>query len=387
MRILYIIPDWLPKESGFTIAFRSFLKSLLVSLGRQDVVTVVHPSQEYYSSVNEYDDRVKFIYSKLFVRYEVLGKKTPYFKKALEPVLRSLVKRRMGQCDVIIIESLFLSESVALLRPIVNNKLTLRVHGSLLEQLSANGDRKELKRILRNIATVGRLSTTTPFYVSYIRRLFSSNGIGCLSEFSIVVNSASNNAIKHSDGKSNKLNLLQLGRQDKNGFFQKGFYDTFIALQYLERNLGQDSSVYSLRIVGSGENEGEVQKLAKALKYIEVELISKAKNAEVLQYIVQADCVLLPSRFEGMSMFVTEALLLGAKVITSLGQGSEFYVNYCNGLAIDTMNPWLYMNALTGLSRHTESDRALIKNKAEQIFGEKIQEDQLSKLILSLNAR
>lgn len=107
-------------------------------------------------------------------------------------------------------------------------------------------------------------------------------------------------------GLKTKYKILQVGRRHK----QKNLETLIRALKYL----GSD---YSLLTSGKGKVD-EYKELAKAEGVLNrIVFVESIKNEEMAQHFAWADCLCHPTRWEGMSLLIVEALASAAVVVTS----------------------------------------------------------------------
>ncbi|EAY5854386.1 glycosyltransferase family 4 protein, partial [Salmonella enterica] len=103
-----------------------------------------------------------------------------------------------------------------------------------------------------------------------------------------------------------KIKIVSLGRLNKEGFYQKGIGDLINAIFLLGDNF---TNFAECTIIGDGEYFEHCEKII--LKFgleTSVKMLRKVKHSELIETLTNSDVVVLPSRFEGMSMFALEAL-------------------------------------------------------------------------------
>lgn len=98
-----------------------------------------------------------------------------------------------------------------------------------------------------------------------------------------------------------------------------------LLLEGLAAHRGGD---WRLRIVGDGVGRGELETLAKALQIDrQVTYIGNRDNMEARRLIASADCLILPSRWDGWGAVVNEAMHCGTFVLVSDACGSAALVD------------------------------------------------------------
>jgi len=84
---------------------------------------------------------------------------------------------------------------------------------------------------------------------------------------------------------------------------------------------------FELVIIGSGPLEDTLRNQARDVLGDKVEWIGRLPSSEVRRQLVLADCLVLPSLYDGWGAVVTEALMCGTAVICSDACGSADIVN------------------------------------------------------------
>lgn len=141
--------------------------------------------------------------------------------------------------------------------------------------------------------------------------------------------SDSNESVFELEIDSNKINLVSVGRYTH----QKGYKRLLSIMKSL---VDQDMNVH-LYLIGKGELENEYRKFIKEQnleKY--VTLLGFKKNPH--KYVKNFDLFVCSSYSEGFSTAVTESLIVGTPVITTLCSGMEELLGYKNEYGIVTEN-------------------------------------------------
>lgn len=90
---------------------------------------------------------------------------------------------------------------------------------------------------------------------------------------------------------------------------------------------------FELLVIGSGQEKEKLKQKAKRCLHERVHWIGPLPMRDVQIQIAQADCLVLPSRYDGWGAVVSEALMRGTPVIVSDGSGSAAVVeeSACGG--------------------------------------------------------
>ncbi|CUJ90876.1 MULTISPECIES: glycosyltransferase family 4 protein [Enterobacteriaceae] len=364
MKLYYICSDFYPSGTGFAISFTNFIQFILDS-NKFEHITILTTNSKA-SLPENFNERVSL--QTFDVRGEL--KLARYFRSSILLDLYSIFKYRrilhMLKCCCIKSDDVFFYEEFYfgnlykyLKRRFPCNKHIIRVHGTMPEFVTfdrSNRYRKilfkqalELKNNRENKITI---ATTTSFYIDFINTHILKNQYGtiCNVDYIFLPNSIYSNKnipqTQKSENMSNSLTLLQLGRMDKGGYFQKGFDDTIKALNYINSDVFLSHRI-RLVTIGSGEKKKYFKDKMRDLKNIAFEHYENINNEAVNDLIMQADVILLPSRCEGMSMFAVEAISLGKPIITTRNTGvDDICIEGVNSLKFDMFNYVEYAQAI-----------------------------------------
>ena len=165
----------------------------------------------------------------------------------------------------------------------------------------------------------------------------------------IIPNSINVNMIKPQSRttKNKKLKVLFIGRIE----YQKGI-DIFLdAIIKISRE--KERKLYDFEIIGDGslshlvQEKIRVNNLKGLLKY-------RKKSDRPLKYIKKSNIVMHPSRYEGMSNVVLEAMSYGKCVISTYQASSEIITNNKDGILIKSLSSLEIINALEKVSSNRE---------------------------------
>ena len=167
----------------------------------------------------------------------------------------------------------------------------------------------------------------------------------------------SNEKIDHPWFKEKVPLLLSVGRLSE----QKGFRYLLEAIKILEKDL-----VVRLIIIGEGRLKRSLIKQAESLSIKErVEILSPKSNP--FPYMANADILVCPSLYEGLSNVILEALALGIPVIsTDHNHGAgEIIENNKNGILVPVGDPGALAESIKKLSSD-KAKKSKIKNEAKK---------------------
>ena len=318
MKLLIYCSDFYPNQTGYSHAFQNLLAA--VSGGGEFEIDVVTPiplgKHEEFSLPGVRILRWIRISSFIGIRLPGL-----VFISQLLFSKKLVHLDRERDYDLIFFETIDETFLIATLPTSLFIKILVRIHAAWETEVVffSNGWLERLKRLLitRIISKKLRyISATSKFYIDFIKKHFySSNEIQIARREFFVINNcipAPKNII-HAQ-QSGKISLLSLGRMDEIGVTQKGFTDLLFSLSRIPPNT---LSRLSITIIGSGNQRNSLIQLAKSLNLDQIRFIERIDNSEVKELLSKTDVVILPSRFEGQSMFALEAISHGAAAIFS----------------------------------------------------------------------
>ena len=127
----------------------------------------------------------------------------------------------------------------------------------------------------------------------------------------------------------------------------------------------KDLTVFEIKDYKTYDKEGNLNEGIRELnidKYIE--LVRSASHSEVLDYISKSKAIILLSRYEGQSMFVTESISLGKPLILTSGNGmSDLIIDGLNGFLTKVGDS---IETAKVLSKVMELDQNQIKKMGEK---------------------
>ncbi|WP_104041422.1 glycosyltransferase family 4 protein, partial [Vibrio hyugaensis] len=363
MKLFYFCSDFYPSGTGFAVSFTNFIQYVIDSEKYDEIIIfttnvdaelpdefkIHNVKLEYFSSIGE----LKI--ARIFKSKIILD----LFSKVRFSQLLKLIKTYEVSSD----DSFFYEEFYfGNLKKIIQNKYsenkhTIRVHGTMPEFVTFDAS-NHYRKIFFEQAFSGPLNvaTTTSFYIDFINDNLLDRQYDRIKNINyLILPNAIHPSLMKEDEKHNKsqlfgkkIRLLQLGRMDDGGYFQKGFEDTLRALDFLSQKTRLNN--IRLDIIGSGSKSSEFDSLVKFLSIDDIKRHDKLKNNEVRELIELADIILLPSRCEGMSMFAVEAITMGKALITTKNTGlKDICIDGFNCLKFEAFNYIQYSEAIEKL--------------------------------------
>lgn len=143
---------------------------------------------------------------------------------------------------------------------------------------------------------------------------------------------------------------MTMGKMSDNGVTQKGITDLLKAVYSLKRanRIPED---FKLIIVGTGTKVESIKKMINNLGLIQhINLIERASHDEVFELIRNSKAIILLSRYEGQSMFITESISLGKPLILSDNNGmQDMLMPNVNGFKVKTGDLEMAASAITSM--------------------------------------
>ncbi|WP_188630982.1 glycosyltransferase family 4 protein, partial [Oceanisphaera marina] len=153
---------------------------------------------------------------------------------------------------------------------------------------------------------------------------------------------------------------------------QKGFTDFIYALKLLPKEV---LDKFEVKIVGDGDMRESLIDLCKNID--NVEFIKSMPHHEIIEELKNSDVVMLPSRYEGLSMFALEGLATGNVCLFSKTGGLIDIVDG-NGMLFEPQNIESIVLALTELSKLEHDKLIEMKRKSIEICKRKFSPKTIS---------
>lgn len=322
MRLMFYCHVFYPENSGYAHAFLSLIKSIL-HYWKEVKITVCTPYP--LGNHNELSiDGLEII--RLEPRFGL--KKIRYFVNNYFYAKEVSKRFKEGRYDVLFIETFDHPFFIYLLEDEILNKTIIRVH-STSETEYTFFDKDTYYRlnrfILKHLALkkVKHIASTNKYHINFVKKYYFDENIIQIADrnFFIIPNTIDpdtinwvlsfDNSSKISDTER-KIKVLTLGRMNRLGFNQKGFLDLAYALNILKKDIVDK---FDITIIGKGEEAIKLRNLLHS--FSNVRFIESLDHKSVLKMLIDNDVVVLPSRYEGMSMFALESLLTQNVVIFS----------------------------------------------------------------------
>ncbi len=364
LRVLYILPDFAPREGGYANACLGMAQSLLetkeCSLGI--IAPVPHAGPE------------------------PLGADVPVFrpprlrKGILGSVLRNLwksseVRRQLkGDWDVVLFETV---EYPRLIRKALRwSKVPVAARIHACSETEWVLFRPSWRYVLKRRATrkviqeLPALYSTTRTYRTFVEeRFLHHDRLASAAKYTAIVPNIipAHKVVKaHERPADDTLRLFTLGRMDRSGLVQKNLHRLLLGIARLQ-NRPNAPNVH-LTVVGGGDTRDALIELANHLGLQDQVTWQVRVSDEELHHIMDTtSAVVLPSAFEGFSMFALEAVHNGIPLLAgNVGGLKEMVDDGVNGLLFDPEEPGEIADALlefSGLQAKGTFDRPKLQRR------------------------
>lgn len=209
-------------------------------------------------------------------------------------------------------------------------KVFVRIHSTADTEVPIFGAhntllaRIEYKKMKEFMKLVPNILSTSNFYLDFVKRYYldgNAYSIWDNKSYGVLYNTAGSSDSAATCQTTNRF--MTMGKMSDNGATQKGITDLLKAVYYLERSDSLPAD-FELIVVGTGSRLNYIKNMISNLalgKYIN--LIESAPHEEVFELIKSSKAIILLSRYEGQSMFVTESISLGKPLIISDNNGMQ----------------------------------------------------------------
>ncbi|ACL93931.1 glycosyltransferase [Caulobacter vibrioides] len=399
MRIAVYCKDYFPMETGFSIAFRGFCESI-VKYNPDIEITVITPAQvDQAVNGGAGVDRLNVVRLKPY-HVERQSKLDGDFFLRISNTVKTVQNRILWSRDItkIFLQKKFdyiLFESaddlllMALLPKSILRRSVIRFHSTGDTETARYGtgllrriERRLIKfRIAKNVKAI---LSTNEFHLNFVKAFYFENDPYRLANcyFGIVPNVVRDELDQNGDGsksqyiKPDLVNVVTLGRMDKQGVAQKGFEDLLFALSSMKP---ADREKLNIIIIGDGDCREDLSHLAKSLNLSNVVFAGRMANSQVRNTLRDAEVVALLSRFEGLSMFAIEGMLSRSAVFFTRA-GALVDLVQGNGWAVDVQSVDQMTSAFTAIALTDKSTLSEFGSRSYQMATERFSEEAVARI-------
>ncbi len=366
--ILMFCHVFYPSKSGYSHAFQNIIKAITED---GDVkVTVVTP-QELPESINELELEnvtVKRISNPSKIKYYKYFYNEYFYAKYVNKEFNN------GNYDCLFVETFDRPIFLTMLSKNVLKRTIVRIHSTTETEYSFFENSLDFfikRNFIRYAANykIDWVLSTNKYHVSFAKKYYYfgneikyakknffvlPNGLDIPNEISDFNFEPKKN---YSD---EKLKVLTLGRMDELGAIQKGFKDLVQAIRLLDK---ETLEKYDFSFIGQGSEQIKFKSQLRA--YDNVKFIDSLPHNEVMKALQESDVVILPSRFEGLSMFAMEALSTrNVCLFSDTGGLSDLIIDSETGFLFEPQNIEQLCFKLRKISLLNSDEIELIKSKS-----------------------
>jgi len=328
-RVLIYCPVFLPETSGYTHAFKQLINNLLDNGLLVDVLTPqllnaneTEPFVHQNLNIFRYKPTLKIWGLGLFYEYY---KQAQFINKLKKQHFYQLFFIETGDVPLL---TFFLSKSIL-------KKTAVRFHStSDTEYLHLGSHKKyKLRRWFWRYLSGHKIKfvcATNQYHLDYaIDKVLHQPNI---KNKQVITNTIDAKVVDFSK-KYSRLTFVMLGRMDEEGYKQKGFDVLLKALVKVKDDMVAANA--QLIIIGEGSEFTNFKVSVSQFDFIALK--SNLPHHLLLELLNQSHIVLLPSLYEGVSMFALEALANGNAIIFAKTGGLIEMVNG-NGFLVEPGN-------------------------------------------------
>jgi glycosyltransferase involved in cell wall biosynthesis len=146
-----------------------------------------------------------------------------------------------------------------------------------------------------------------------------------------------------------------------------------LLLKAISEIQAQTEAEFSVRLAGRGSLRSQLENQAESLGIgNQVAFLGRISREEIQQEMQEANCFVLPTRYEAFGAVLIEAMATGLPVIATRSGGPQFIVNDTNGILIDPEREDQLAAAMLQMIRKYRSfDPAHIRRETIRKYGEK----------------
>jgi len=365
-KVMFYCHVFYPQISGYSIAFQNLINAILDYL--PDVyITVVTPYQ-----LGENQELKKDRLEVLRLKSKINIPKIRYFLNDYLFAKEISKKFKSENYNLLFIETFDQSFFINSLDTDVYDKTIVRIHSTNETEYTIFDSSLEYrirKFMIRHFLSkkVINIASTNRFHINFVKKYYFNENVIEIGNknFFIIPNPVkiNNDHIDLSVG--DRLKLFILGRMDRLGFNQKGFLDFVYALKLLDRKI---INRFEITIVGKGYEKSRILSLIK--EFDNITFFDELQHSKVISLLKQSDLVVLPSRYEGLSMFALEGLATGNAVVFSKTGGLIDLVDG-NGLFFEPQDIDSLAEALIRISDLPKDKIMKMKARSIEIVKEK----------------
>jgi len=372
-KVMFYCHAFYPQSTGYSNAFQNLIRALLEK-DKDLFITVVTPLI-LENNIDELDIKhlkIIRVQPKINIRKIRYFYNEYYYAKYVSQLFKN------EKYDLLFVETFDQSIFLNFLDNELYNKTVVRIHSTNETEYTIFSTGISFwirKYIITNklLKKIKWILSTNSFHIEFAKRFyFKENVIDIANTTFFVLPNTINLIAPKEFLPSSKLKFFLLGRMDYLGNNQKGFTDFIYALKLLET---QVLDKLDITIVGKGNMRESLIGLCEELNNIN--FIEELPHDDIVKKLQDSDVVVLPSRYEGLSMFALEALATGNVCLFSNTGGLIDMVDG-NGLLFEPQNIESLMNAIKDITTREDTEIIEMKKKSLEICKTKFSSDAVA---------
>lgn len=366
IKLLIYCHVFYPETSGYSSAFQNFIGTLAGNIKDIEITVVTPSALPNYSSEFELE-KVRVVRLKPKTNLKTLR----YFinQHHYAKIVSSIFKRE--GFDLLMVETFDQPIFLSCLDKNVYKRLVVRIHSTSETEYTMFSNiydfplrRWIIKKYLAK--KVIWIASTNSFHIDFAKKFFYSENLIDIGDrnFFVLPNPVRVDS-PNSFSVGERIKIFTLGRMEYLGNNQKGFADLIYALKLLPKDV---SNKFEITIVGKGDMRDTLINMCHSMSNIK--FIETMAHEEVIRYLKESDVVVLPSRYEGLSMFALEGLSTGNVCLFSSAGGLVDMVDG-NGILFPPQDIEKLAGALTVLANSGKEPLEAMKRKSVELCEEK----------------
>lgn len=372
-KILVYCDDFYPNNTGYANAFLGLIKSIIDSSEEINIEVITTYPLGNNQELDENKIKVKRLRQ---IQIPIIG-------YIISSIYNSLIINQYffkNKFNLLFVETFDNVFFLSFLSKKIYDYTLVRAHSTSDTEYtfySKNIKFKIRKYLLVNVISkkIKYIGATNNFHIDFIKKNYLKNNIIDISDkfFFVIPNTThiDNNSIEITEINVDKIKVMILGRMDDLGFNQKGFLDFIISLSLLSKS---ELEKYEINIVGSGKKLDYVKEITK--KYNNIIFYENLSHKECIELLKKVDLVILPSRYEGLSMFALESIALG-KICLFSKTGGLVDLVHNNGYFFTPQSYYELSNSLRQILNLNSEELYQMKKNSLKLYNENFSQKQV----------
>lgn len=379
-KILFYCQDFYPLNNGYANAYLNLIYSLLQYSDDINITVLTPTLLKNEKEINS--ERLEVLRLDINHKLKFFGKFISEYRRA--KTINELMK--VDGYELLFIETFDQPFLISFLDKEIMSRTVVRVHSTSETEYTffvPSLIYKIKKYLIKNIVSkkIKWISSTNSFHIDFVKKYYFSDNVIKIGEvnFNIIPNTIfPDPKFENIIDNGNKLKAIMLGRMEREGYIQKGFEDLFIALNLIDSKLRDN---LDLCVIGNGEYKERLIKLADNIECIT--FLDSINHKALIETLQSADLVILPSRFEGLSMFALEGLATGNVCLFTKTGGLVDLIDG-NGYFTEVQDVYSLADGLTRILSADQSSIDVMKNRSQLIYKTKFSNAKVADAFLKM---